>query len=209
MNPEKIKKIIQILKKEYPNARTCLYHGNALDLLVATILSAQCTDERVNRVTKVLFKKFKKAEDYAKVKQNVLEKYIFSTGFYKNKAKNIIAMATYLVKQHGGKVPDSMEELVKIPGVGRKTANVVLSEYFGKNAGIVVDTHVVRLSQLLGLTKNKDATRIEKDLMKIVPEKYWGEFSMMLILHGRNVCIANRPKCKECKLNKLCPSAKI
>lgn len=204
-----IKKIISILKREYPQAKIALRFKDPWQLLVATILSAQCTDVRVNQVTSILFKKCNSIYTFAGVKQEGLEKDIRSTGFYKNKAGNIIGAAKKIISEFKGKVPDTMDGLTSLPGVGRKTANVVLSSGFGIVVGIVVDTHVIRLSQLLGLTKNKDADKIEADLMKIVPKKDWAVFSHLLILHGRKICNAKKPLCSECKINKLCPSAFI
>jgi endonuclease-3 len=200
-------RIIELLRKEYPTPKTALRFSNPLQLLVSTILSAQCTDVRVNMVTRDLFKKYRTARDYAEANQKELENQIRSTGFYRNKAKNIIACARMLVEQYGGKVPATMEELTKLPGVGRKTANCVLGGAFGINAGVVVDTHVERLAQRLGLTKEQTAEKIEQDLMRIVPQKDWYDFSNMLILHGRKVCSARKPNCPACSLKKLCPSA--
>ncbi len=202
-----IKEVIKILKKEYPEAKIALRFKNTWQLLVATILSAQCTDVRVNQVTPSLFKKYRTVQDFAKAGQEEFEKDIRSTGFYRNKTKNIIGSAKKILNEFKGKVPNSMEGLTSLPGVGRKTANVVLSSGFGIVVGIVVDTHVKRLSQLMGLTKNAGPDKIEEDLMKIVPRKDWGLFSHLLILHGRKICKARRPLCKECKINKLCPSA--
>jgi endonuclease-3 len=202
-----IQKIIKILKKEYPEARIALKFNNTWELLVATILSAQCTDVRVNKVTPVLFKKYKTLSDFAQANLKEFEKYIHSTGFYKNKAKSIIGSAKKILNEFNGKMPDTMEGLTSLPGVGRKTANVVLSSGFGKVVGIVVDTHVIRLSQLLGLTRNTDPKRIEEDLMKLIPRQDWGIVSHLLILHGRKICNARKPLCPECKINKMCPSA--
>jgi len=182
-------------------------HRNPLELLVATILSAQCTDARVNKVTPVLFAKYKSAADFAGVSQEELEKDIQSTGFFRNKAKNIRGMAARLIEAHGGKVPETMEELTSLPGVGRKTANVVLGNAFDSNVGVVVDTHVGRLSHRLGMTKHKDPVKIERDLMELVPQKDWALFSHLLIHHGRAACTARNPKCTGCPLEKLCPSA--
>ncbi len=202
---ERVKKIIQKLKKEYPGAKTPLTHKNPLQLLIATILSAQCTDERVNKVTPALFEKYKTAKDFAAARPAELEKLIHSTGFYKNKTKSIIGCCKGLVESHTGKVPEKLDELVKLPGVGRKTANVVLGACFDI-PGIVVDTHVIRLSNLLGLTKNSNPVKIESDLMEIVPKKDWNALSLLLIFHGRNICIARRPKCCDCLINSYCPS---
>jgi len=200
-------KIIRILKKEYPEAKIALRFKNIWQLLVATILSAQCTDVRVNQVTPLLFKKYKTVRDFAKARREEFEKDIRSTGFYRNKAKSIIGSAKKILNEFKGRVPGSMEELTSLPGVGRKTANVILSSGFGIVVGIVVDTHVRRLSQLMSLTKNAKPDKIEEDLMKIVQKKDWGVFSHLLILHGRKICKARRPFCKGCKINKLCPSA--
>lgn len=201
----RVKKIIGILKKLYPNAETALHHKNALEMLVATILSAQCTDARVNLVTPALFKKYRKAQAYATADPRELEKDLSSINFYRNKAKNIRAMAALLLEKHDGEVPQSMEELVALPGVGRKTANVVLGVIHEKAEGVVVDTHVARLSFRLGLTKQKDPKKIEQDLILSVPKKDWIDFSHLLILHGRAICKARRPLCEECALNPLCP----
>ncbi|PYP56344.1 MAG: endonuclease III [Gemmatimonadetes bacterium] len=203
------RKIIARLKREYPDATCALHHSNALELVVATILSAQCTDARVNLVTPHLFAKYRTAADYAAVDPRVLEKEIQSTGFFRNKTKSIIGMAQALVERHGGEVPQTMEELTALPGVGRKTANVILGTWFKKNEGIVVDTHVHRLTRLLGLTRQDDPVKIEQDLMEIVPRDEWTWFSHTLILHGRAVCIARRPKCAECVINRLCPSSLV
>ncbi len=202
-----IKEIIRILKKEYPGAKIALRFKNTWQLLAATILSAQCTDTRVNQITPILFKKYKTVSDFAKAKVSEFENDIHSAGFYKNKAKSIIGSAQKILEEFKGRVPDTMEELTSLPGIGRKTANVILSSGFGIIAGIVVDTHVIRLSQRLGLTKNTDAVKIEQDLMKMVPRKDWAVISHLLILHGRKICGARKPLCGECKLNKLCPSA--
>ncbi len=203
------RKIIARLERAYADATCALHHRNALELLVATILSAQSTDARVNMVTPALFAKYKTAEDYASADPKVLEQEIRSTGFFRNKAKAIIGMAQALVERHGGQVPDTMEELVQLPGVGRKTANVVLGTWFHKNEGIVVDTHVQRLATLLDLTKERDPVKIERDLMALVPRDKWTWFSHALILHGRQVCIARRPKCEICVVNRLCPSSRV
>ena len=203
------RKIIARLKREYPDATCALHHQNALELVVATILSAQCTDARVNMVTPHLFAKYRTAADYAAADPRVLEKEIQSTGFFRNKTKSIIGMAQALVERHGGEVPQTMEELTALPGVGRKTANVILGTWFKKNEGVVVDTHVHRLSRLLGLTRQDDPVKIEQDLMEIVPRADWTWFSHTLILHGRAVCIARRPRCAECVINRLCPSSLV
>jgi endonuclease-3 len=203
------RKILARLKREYPDATSALHHSNALELVVATILSAQCTDARVNMVTPHLFAKYRTAADYAAADPRVLEKEIQSTGFFRNKTKSIIGMAQALVERHGGEVPQTMEELTALPGVGRKTANVILGTWFKKNEGVVVDTHVHRLTRLLGLTRQDDPVKIEQDLMEIVPRDDWTWFSHTLILHGRAVCIARRPRCADCVLNRLCPSSLV
>jgi endonuclease III len=205
----RVKKIIARLKAEYPDATCALHHGSALELLVATILSAQCTDARVNMVTPHLFAKYRTASDYATADPKVFEKEIQSTGFFRNKTKSIIGMAQALVERHGGEVPQTMEELTALPGVGRKTANVVLGTWFKKNEGVVVDTHVHRLVRLLKLTRQDDPAKIEQDLMELVPREDWTWFSHTLIQHGRRVCIARRPRCAECVLNRLCPSSSV
>ena len=191
----------------YPEARCSLDHADPLELLVATILSAQCTDARVNLVTKDLFRKYRAAADYASTDPAVFEQEIRSTGFFRNKTKSILGMAQALVERHGGRVPDTMKELTALPGVGRKTANVVLGNAFGKSEGVVVDTHVQRISRLLGLTKQRDAEKIEHDLMNVVPREHWTLFPHLLIHHGRAVCVARRPRCDACPISDLCPSA--
>jgi endonuclease-3 len=207
MPAERVNEIIALLKKEYPDVRTALNSSNPLELLVATILSAQSTDRQVNVVTKNLFKKYRTPQDYIKTPLDELEKDIHSTNFYKNKAKNIKKLCELLVENFGGKVPDNMEDLITLPGVARKTANVVLWSAFGKNEGIAVDTHVKRVSARLGLTKNTNPEKIEKDLMMVVPKNNWGFFSLLLIRHGREICTAKKPRCQDCVLNKICPSA--
>ena len=210
----KVSEVIRLLKKQYPNATIALKYGNNFQLLVAVILSAQCTDERVNKVTPVLFKRFSTVEDFAGCDILELEKLIYSTGFYKNKAKNIRAAAVKVVKDFGGKVPDNMKDLLTLPGVARKTANVILFEAFGKTEGIVVDTHVARISGLLGLVSKKlseakNAVKIEERLMELVPKKDWGNIAYLFIDHGRAICVARRPKCEICPLNKICPSSRV
>jgi endonuclease-3 len=200
-------KIVELLEKEHPDAKVALNHSSPLELLIATILSAQCTDKRVNIVTKALFKKYKRAEDYAKADLKELEQDIRSTGFYHNKAKNIKKCCQMLVGKFDSKVPNTMEKLLELPGVARKTANIVLSNAYGVVEGIAVDTHVRRLSERLGLTDSKDPDKIEQDLMEIVPKDKWMRFTDLLIFHGRRVCMAKKPKCESCVLNKLCPSA--
>ena len=205
----RVRKIIARLKREYPDAMCALQHHSALELVVATILSAQCTDARVNMVTPHLFAKYRTAADYAAADPRIMEKEIQSTGFFRNKTKSIVGMAQALVERHGGEVPQTMEELTALPGVGRKTANVILGTWFRKNEGVVVDTHVHRLSRLLGLTRQDDPVKIEQDLMAIVPRDDWTWFSHTLIQHGRTVCIARRPRCADCVLNRLCPSSLV
>ena len=200
-------RIVTRLKKRFPHAACSLRHHTPLQLLIATILSAQCTDDRVNIVTKALFTKYTSAADFAKVTQAALEKHIRSTGFFRNKAKNIRAAAARIVDDFGGKVPRTMDDLLTLPGVARKTANVVLSNAFGKHEGVVVDTHVKRISGRLGLTAQADPIKIERDLVDLVAHKDWGLFSHLLIFHGRETCTARNPNCPECVINKLCPSA--
>lgn len=208
MSAKNIDKILPLLKKEYPQAKIALNFSNPLEILVATVLSAQCTDERVNMVTKSLFKKYRKVQDYAKANLKTFEQEIRSTGFYRNKTKNIISATQKIVKDFAGEIPGAMDKLLQLPGVARKTANIVLFNGFGKIEGIAVDTHVRRLSQRLGLTKNQDPDKIEQDLMKLLDKKEWGKFSYLLIDHGRKICDAKKPKCLECILQKLCPSRK-
>jgi len=203
----KVQTIVKLLEKEYPDAKTALHFNSPLEILVATILSAQCTDKQVNKVTKVLFKKYRTAQDYANADLAEFEQDIRSTGFYRNKAKNIKNAAKMLIEEFNAQVPRTMEELIQLPGVARKTANIVLQNAHGVVVGIAVDTHVRRLSQRLGLSENKDPNKIEADLMEIVPKKQWEQISHLLILHGRNVCMARKPKCDICTLNTLCPSA--
>ncbi|MDX1813529.1 MAG: endonuclease III [Candidatus Bathyarchaeia archaeon] len=199
--------VIELLEKEYPDAKIALHYSNPLELLVATMLSAQSTDETINKVTKKLFKKYTKPADYANSDLKELEQDIRSTGFYHNKAKNLKNSAKMLVEEYNSKVPKTMEELTKLPGVARKTANIVLNNAYGVIAGVAVDTHVRRLSQRIGLTENRDPNKIEKDLMSIVPKNKWMRITDLLILHGRRVCTAKKPNCAECALNNICPSA--
>ena len=199
----RIKKILEILESTYPGVKTALGHRNPLELMIATILSAQCTDERVNRVTKILFQKLRTAKDFVEVPLSELEEMVRPTGFYRNKAKNIKGCCEALVEKHAGKVPDNMEALVQLPGIGRKTANVILGSAFGI-PGIVVDTHVKRLSQRIGLTKEVDPVRIEFDLMALMPKKNWIDFSHQMIWHGRALCKARKPNCPACPLRDLC-----
>jgi endonuclease III len=197
------------LAKMYPDAHCALDHEDPFQLLVATILSAQTTDKRVNLVTPDLFRRYPSPAALADADRDALETVIKSTGFYRNKAKSLLGMAQAVVETHGGRVPDSMEELTSLPGVGRKTANVVLGNAYGKNVGIVVDTHVTRLSNRLGLTKETDAVKIEEDLMPLFPEKHWTMISHLLIEHGRQICIARAPQCEVCPLNDICPSSRV
>ena len=198
------KKILQILEKEYAGGPFLNAH-NPFEVLVSTILSAQCTDKRVNKVTKVLFKKYKTPTDFANISKEELEKLIYSTGFYRNKAKSIITSAKKIIKDYDGNVPDNMDELLKLRGVARKTANIVLSSGFDKHEGIAVDTHVKRVSYRLGLTEHKHPVKIEKDLMKIYPKSKWQEVSWLLIEHGRAYCKAPRPTCSTCFFENICP----
>ena len=197
-------RIRRILKERYPEAITPLFHETPFQLLVATILSAQCTDNQVNRVTTVLYKHLKTPEDFAHAQIKTIEKYIRSTGFYHNKARNIKNCSKVLLENYGGQVPHTLEKLIKLPGVGRKTANVVLGAVFN-TPGMVVDTHVGRISQRLAFTTHKDPVKIEFDLMPIIPESDWSDFSLRLVFFGREICSARKPKCPECPLKKLCP----
>lgn len=203
---ERVARLVRAFPEIYPGARCELDFKTPLQLLVATILSAQCTDKRVNMVTPALFKKYRTAADYAKAPPAELEAMIRSTGFFRSKTKSIRAAAAEIVQKYKGKVPDTMAELNGLPGVGRKTANVVLGNAFGCNEGIVVDTHVIRLSQRLGLTKEKDPEKIERALMKVVPREKWTIWSHWLIWHGRRRCFARRPDCRQCEILRLCPS---
>jgi endonuclease III len=200
-------KIIELLEKQYANAKTALNYSNPLEILVATMLSAQTTDERVNIVTQTLFKKYHTPEDYAKVDIKELEQDIRSTGFYHNKARNLQNAAKLLVEKYHSQVPKTMGELVELPGVARKTANIVLYNAYGETVGIAIDTHVHRLSQRLGLTENEDQNKIEQDLMQITPKEKWMKLTDLLIFHGRQVCFARKPNCQGCVLNKICPCA--
>jgi endonuclease-3 len=197
------------LRAAYPDAHCALEHEDAYQLLVATILSAQCTDKRVNMVTPALFKHYPNATKLADAKTESLEEEIKSTGFFRAKTKSLLGMAQALVSRHGGRVPDTMEELTKLPGVGRKTANVVLGNAFGKNIGIVVDTHVARLSERLGLTEETDPVKIEAALMPLFPSEQWTMLSHLLIEHGRQICVARVPRCEQCVLNDICPSSRV
>ena len=203
---ERTKKIIARLRKAYPDAKCSLNHSNPLELLIATILSAQCTDERVNIVTAELFRKYHSCADYLKVPTSELQDDVRTTGFFRNKTKSIQGVCTILVEQ-GDRVPNTMEELLKLPGVARKTANVVLGNACGINVGVVVDTHVQRLSARLGLTSETDPEKIERVLMQLYPPDRWTMLSHLLIWHGRRICEARKPKCGDCALNTICPSA--
>ena len=205
--PERINAILEILERRYPDARCALHHENAWQLLVATILSAQCTDVRVNMVTPALFKKYPTPASLAKVEPEELEPMIRTTGFFRNKAKSIVGAARKIVEEFGGKVPEQMDELLSLPGVARKTANVVLGSWFGQGVGIVVDTHVQRISRRLELTTADDPGRIEQDLMKVIPQAQWIDFAHEVIHHGRALCTARAPKCAECPLETLCHAA--
>jgi endonuclease-3 len=205
--PERVRQIIAGLDHLYPGATCALNHRSAWELLVATILSAQCTDVRVNMVTPVLFEKYPTVQDFAALEPEQLEPDIRSTGFFRNKAKSVVGAARKVVADFGGKVPQTMEELLSLPGVARKTANVVLGTWFKKNEGVVVDTHVTRISRRLELTKQEDAKKIEEDLMRIIPRERWTDFSHEVIWHGRKLCVARGPKCADCALEKLCHAA--
>ncbi|MFC1865740.1 endonuclease III [Chloroflexota bacterium] len=204
---DKTAEIIKRLEEEYPDARIALHYSNPFELLVATILSAQCTDEIVNKVTSALFTKYRSIDSYASADLGMLEQDIRSTGFYHNKAKNILNTARLVLEKYDGRVPQTMVELVSLPGVAHKTANIVLYNAYGKTEGIAVDTHVKRLSKLLGITQNTDPQKIEKDLMQKVPGAKWGGFSYLLIEHGRAICKARKPQHRKCVLNDICPSA--
>ncbi len=203
------KTIIRLLRQRYPDAKCALNFENVHQLMVATILSAQCTDQRVNIVTKDLFKKYRYVNDFADANITELENDIHSTGFFRNKAKSIKKSAQQLLEDYNSQIPRTIAKLTNLAGVGRKTASVILGTGYGIAEGIVVDTHVTRISRLLGLTTKKDAVKIERDLMQIISKKDWIDFSHLLIHHGRAICIARRPKCSECPVNKLCPSAKL
>jgi len=203
----RVRKIIRILRRAYPDAKCSLNHSNPFELLIATILSAQCTDARVNIVTQNLFRKYRKPEDYLKVSTRELQQDVRTTGFFRNKTTSIQGTAKALTEQYGGVVPQTMDELLELPGVARKTANVVLGNAFGIHAGVVVDTHVTRLSHRLGLSEEKTAEKIEQDLIAIVPKKDWVIFPHLFIAHGRAICKARSPLCEECMVEKLCPSS--
>ncbi|MDP2682299.1 MAG: endonuclease III [Deltaproteobacteria bacterium] len=200
---EKAKKVLDILEKEYPNPKIALNFKTPLELLIATILSAQCTDERVNKTTPVLFKKYKKTKDYDEADLKELEGYISSINFFRNKAKNIQACCKKIVNEFGGEIPDTLERLITLPGIGRKTANIVLGSAFGKDA-IAVDTHVKRVSNRIGLASSDKPDKIEEELCKIIPQKRWIKATNLLILHGRNTCVAKKPKCEICKIKDYC-----
>ncbi|MGI8499101.1 MAG: endonuclease III [Gemmatimonadaceae bacterium] len=206
---ERAGEIVRRLREAYPDARCSLDHSSPLELLVATILSAQCTDARVNLVTPALFAKYPSAEHYANATPAVLEEDIRTTGFFRNKTKSLIGMGSAVRDRHGGSVPSSMEELTQLPGVGRKTANVILGNAFRKNEGVVVDTHVARVSQRLGLTRETDPVKIERDLMPLVPRRLWSLLSHLFIFHGRAICEARSPKCEQCMLTDICPSSRV
>ena len=201
---ERVQEILRILDETYPDAKCALDHKTPWELLVATILSAQCTDKRVNMVTPGLFRKYPTVKDFAAVSQEELAEDIRSTGFFNNKAKSLIGAAKTILNEFHGKVPRTMEELLRVPGAARKTANVVLGTAYGIASGVVVDTHVQRIAQRLGLTKNKDPKKIEQDLMKVLPKEKWISFSHQIILHGRSLCLARKPKCAECPLDGIC-----
>ena len=205
--PERVQDILNRLNQRYPNVRCALHHNNAWELLVATILSAQCTDVRVNMVTPVLFQKYPTPQAFAALKPEQLEPDIRSTGFFRNKSKSIVGAAKGVIEEFGGQVPDDMDKLLSLPGVARKTANVVLGSWFGKAVGVVVDTHVHRISRRLELTKADDPKNIEQNLMKVIPQTKWIDFSHQIIHHGRALCIARRPKCADCPLENICHAA--
>ena len=206
-SPERVKQILDRLAEMYPNAKCALHHSNAWELLVARILSAQCADVRVNMVTPGLFKKYPTPKDFAALKPEQLEPEIRSTGFFRNKSKSIVGAAQKIVNEFGGKVPNEMDKLLTVPGAARKTANVVLGSWFGRAGGVVVDTHVHRISRRLELTTNNEAGKIEQDLMRVIPRDQWIDFSHRVIWHGRALCIARKPKCVDCKLETLCHAA--
>lgn len=203
---ERVQAVVKNLKKAYPDAKCALNFSNPWELLVATVLSAQCTDKRVNMVTPELFKKFRTPKDYVETKQENIEELIRSTGFYKSKAKSIRGAAERIIQEHGGQVPKKLDELVNLPGVGRKTANVILGNAYGV-PGLTVDTHMIRLNRRLGFTQNLDPVKIEYDLMALVPQKEWTDYSHLIISHGRNRCFARSPDCGHCEVQKFCPSA--
>jgi len=206
---ERANQVYDILQDEYPDAHCALLHQNPYELTVATILSAQCTDERVNKVTPVLFDAYPAPEDLAGARQEDVEEIIHSTGFYRNKARNLIGMAEAVVEEHGGEIPRSMKALAALPGIGRKTANVVLGNAFGIDEGVVVDTHVKRISKRLGFTRHTDPKKVERDLMDLFARERWTMLAHLLIFHGRRICKARKPLCPECPVAHLCPSAEV
>jgi endonuclease-3 len=206
---ERAERVYDLLAEEHPDARTALHHANAYQLAVATILSAQCTDERVNAVTPTLFERWPTAADLAGARPRELEKVIRPTGFFRNKTKSLLGMVRAVMEEHAGEIPDTMEALVDLPGIGRKTANVILGNAFGKNEGVVVDTHVRRLSLRLRFTSHDDPEKIEHDLMGLFPRERWTMLSHLLIFHGRRVCVARRPRCEQCVVSHLCPSSRV
>ncbi len=206
---ERAERIYDLLLACYPDAHCALRHRNPYELAVATILSAQCTDERVNKVTPALFERYPEAVDLAGARREELEELVHSTGFFRNKAKNLIGMATAVAEKHDNELPRTMEELVALPGIGRKTANVLLGNAFGIDEGVVVDTHVKRLSNRMGFTRHPDPVRIERDLTKLFARERWTLLAHLLIFHGRRVCVARKPRCEECALSRLCPSSSV
>lgn len=206
---ERAPEIVRILSESYPDAKVALYFSNPLEMLVATILSAQCTDERVNQVTKTLFDKYRTPEDYLRVPESELAADIKPTGFFNQKTKSIRGACRRIVEVYGGEVPDTMEDLLTLPGVARKTANIVLGNAFGKVEGIAVDTHVRRLADRLGFSKEKDPDKIERDLMRLIPRERWFPFTYVLIDHGRAICVARNPKCEICPVSHLCPASRV
>jgi endonuclease III len=206
---ERAAEVYDLLAEEYPDATCALTHRSPFELTVATILSAQCTDERVNMVTPVLFQEYPDPESLAGARQEDVEEIVHSTGFFRNKAKNLIGMAERVVEEHGGRIPRTMKELSALPGVGRKTANVILGNAFGIDEGVVVDTHVKRLSNRLGFTRHDDPVKVEKDLVKLFPRERWTMLAHLLIFHGRAVCVARKPRCEACVVSHLCPSSRV
>jgi len=206
---ERANAVFDLLESEYPEAKTALDHANPFELAVATILSAQCTDERVNLVTPELFRRFPDAEALANAPQEELEEIVHSTGFFRNKARNLIGMAEAVTREYGGELPRSLEALTRLPGIGRKTANVILGNAFGIDEGVVVDTHVKRLSGRLGFTRETAPEKVEEDLMKLFPRERWTPLSHLLIFHGRAACVARKPRCRECVVAHLCPSSRV
>jgi len=207
MNPTE--KILEVLKKQYPEVKCSLDFENNFQMMVSAMLSAQCSDAAVNKVTPALFGRFKEPKDFAEADLEEIENYIKTLGLYRTKAKNIQNTSKILVEKHGGEVPDKYEDLIELPGIGRKIATVILATCFGKLEGITIDTHNIRLNYRLGLTKHKDAKRIEQDLLPLVPKKYWDEYSLLIIYHGREICKARKPLCERCVLNKICPKVGV